>query len=321
MAIRSGLASQLGWKEESVYGTYVAPDKFAQHVGFAVKLDQEEIQSSALRAGQLNLRSDQRVNNRLGVEGELEFELRTKGFGLWHKHGWGASAITTPSGATSTRRHTYQLADLFPGSLTVQGGVPDVGGTVRPFSWLGCKVTSWSLQQSVDELLKLTVGLDGMDETTTQALAATSYPASDALFEYGQCVVNVGGAAFHASSFACTLAKQLKTDRRFLRGSQLKKEPVANGLRSLDGTLVGEFEDLTAYNRFVSKTAAQIDVTWTGALIETGFNHTLTLTLPVCLFTGETPGVGGPDVVEQTLPFTVLDEDASLVWDTTDTTD
>ena len=321
MAIRSGLASQLGWKEESTYGTYVAPDKFAQHVGFAVKLNQEEIQSSAIRAGQLNLRGDQRANNRLGVEGELEFEVRTKGMGLWHKHGWGASAITTPGGATNTRRHTYSIADLFPGSLTVQGGIPDVGGTVRPFSWLGCKVTSWSLSQALGEPLKLTVGVDGMDETTAQALAAASYPASDKFFDYGQCVVNVGGAAFHATSFAFTLAKQLKTDRRFLRGSTLKKEPVANGLRALEGTLVGEFEDLTAYNRFVSKTTAQIDVTWTGANIESSFDHKLTLTLPVCLFTGETPEVGGPDVVEQTLPFMLLDEDATLVWDTTDTAD
>lgn len=321
MAIRSGLASQLGWAAETTYGTGVTPDHFAQHVGFDVKLKQDDIKSAAIRAGQQVLRSDQRVQNKIGAEGSVEFEARTKGLGLWHKMAWGASVITTPGGGTLTRRHSYSIADPYGLFMTVQGGVPDVGGTVRPFTWLGTKVTSWKLSQELDEILMLECGVDVQDEVTATALATATYPASDELFEYGQCAITVNASPFHAASFEFELARNLATERRFLRGSRLKKEPVQNALAELGGSLKGEFEDLTVLGLFTAGAPVAITATWTGSLIEGALNHKLTLTLPSCVILEADPELDGTEIAEQPVGYYVVNEDATLVWDTVETAD
>jgi hypothetical protein len=322
MAIRSGLAHQLGVAAETTYGTYVAPSRWYEDVSCEFDLVQEEIESESLRAGNMVLRSDRRVNDRQGVEGSIELEVQTKGFGLLFLHMLGAVTITTPSGAINTRLHRHVLADLFGKSLTVQGGIPDVNGTVQPFSWLGCKVTEWELSQAVGELLMLSVDLDGRDETTAQALGSPSF-ATGELFHFGQCAVTVAGSPFHATELSLSGNNGLATERRFLYSSTLKKEPIHESLREFEGELTGEFEDLTAYNRFVNKNIVGIVFTWTGPLIEGSFNYKLEINLPACIFTGETPKVSGPEIVEQPLPFKVLNngsaEPVTIDYYTTDT--
>jgi hypothetical protein len=96
----------------------------------------------------------------------------------------------------------------------------------------------------------------------------------------------------------------LATDRHFIRASRLKKEQIPNALYAITGTLQAEFEDMTAYNRFVNKTLAQLDVTWTApTLIEGALYPYLKVTLQNVEFTGETPKVSGPDIVQISLPF------------------
>lgn len=324
MSIRAGLAHQLGIAAETTYGTAVTADHFYEDVSCEMTLVQEEIESASLRAGNMVLRDDRRVNDRQGVEGSIELEVMTKGFGLWFLHMLGAVAISTPSGGTTTRLHRHTLADLYGKSLTIQGGTPDVSGTVQPFNWLGCKIGSWELSQETGGLLMLNLTLDGQDEDAdgTPALASASYPDRD-LFDFGQCAVTVAGSAFDATSLSVACDNALNTERRFLRASTLKKEPIHENLREITGELVGEFESMTAYNRFVSKTAAAVEFAWTGAVIEGSFNYKLVVTLPVVIFTGQTPSVGGPGIVAQSLPFKVLNdgsaEPITIDYYTTDT--
>lgn len=324
MPIRSGLAHQLGLAAESTYGTAVTADHFYEDVSCEFDLIQEEIESAALRADNLVLRQDRRVNDRRGVEGSIELEVMTSGFGLIFLHMLGAVAITTPGGGTLSRDHTHTIADLYGKSLTIQGGTPDVGGVVRPFNWLGCKVASWELSQETGGLLMLNLTIDGMDEDAdgTPALASAIFPARN-IYHHGQCAVTVDAGAFDASTLSLSGDNALATERRFLRASTLKKEPIHEGLREFTGELVGEFESLTAYNRFVSKTPAAVVFTWTGALIEGAINYKLQITMPSVIFTGETPKVSGPGIVEQPLPFKVLNDGTNppltIVYTTTDT--
>lgn len=324
MPIRSGLAHQVGVAAETTYGTAVTADHFYEDVACEFDLQQEEIESASLRAGNMVLRSDRRVNDRLGVEGSLNLEVMTNGFGLLLLHALGAVTISTPSGATNTRLHRHVLADLYGKSLTVQGGIPDVGGTVRPFNWLGCKVSSWELSQALNGLLMLGLSIDGQDEDSdgTPALASASYPTRN-LFHYGQCSVTVAGSAFDATALSLSGNNGLATGRRFLRASTLKKEPIHESFREFAGELTGEFEDLTAYNRFVNKTVVAVVMTWTGAVIEGSFNYKLDINLPAVVFTGTTPKVSGPEIVELGLPFKVLNdgtnEPITVDYYTTDT--
>lgn len=325
MALRSGLASQLGAKFETTWATAVTVDHFYEHTEVGVQLQQENVQSAALRAGNRVPRTDRRFANKTGVNGGITVPLFMKGMGLWWKQILGAAAITTPTGATATRRHTHTIGDPFGVGLTIQAGIPDVAGTVQPFTWWGCKVSEFELSQSIDEFASLAMTIDGYDETTATGLASASYPVANGIFDYEMCGVTINSAAFHPTSFSIQGNMGLNTERRFIRSDSRKKEQIPAGLVEITGTITGEWEALTNYNLFVNETVVPIVFTWTGAAngIETNFPYKTTVTLNDCLITGETPAVSGPEIVEATYGFQMLydgtDEPISVVVDTTDT--
>lgn len=323
MAIRSGIAAQLGFAAETTWGTYAAPTRFLEANSFAIQNQIDRIESSAIRASNRVLRQDRWAANPKGISGTIELEVMSKGFGLLLKHMLGTVAITTPSGATTARLHTHTLGDTYGLGLTVQGGVPDVAATVQPFSWLGCKIGEWTLSNEVDGILMLGLNIDGASETTAQSLASASYASSVELLTFAGGTVTVAGSQFDVRSFSLTGNAGLKTDRYFLRGSSTKKEPIPAALVDLSGQIEAEFEGLTAYNRFVNGTVASLSATWVGSTIEGAFKYSLTVTLPAVRFDGTTPEVASADVVMLPLPFKALfdgsNEPVTIAYQTTDT--
>jgi hypothetical protein len=311
MPARSGIDTQLGVAEEVTYGTYVAPTRFLTFISESMKLNIDRNESKGLRSGQKYDRTDQWKAGKRRAAGSLQTEVGNKGFGLLFKHALGGIATTADG---TGKKHTATPGDLFGKALTVQIGTPDVSGTVQPYSYMGSKVASWGLSQPVNDFLLMTLGLDAQDESTAQTLAAATAPAETELFHWSGLVVTVGGSSFDALSFDFNQDNGLNVDRHHLRGSTLKKEPIEAGKRQASGTLVGEFENLTAYTRFVAGTTATIIATWTAvATYDTAKPFKLVLTLQNCRFDGDTPDVGGPDVVQQSLPFKVLDDGTNPV--------
>lgn len=326
MAIPSGLDAQVGFGEEQTYGTYEAPDRFLEFVSEGLALTIERIESSALRVGSRVQRSTRWEPNRKGAAGDVSFEVANKGFGLLFKHMLGAAATSQPddSGSPNTYLHTFTLGNLDDSSLTVQVGKPDVGGTVRPFSYLGCKVASWELSCDVDGLLMLNLSFDGQDEDLSESLESASFPSDDEVYSFTSAVLELGGEEVHVNSFSISGDNGLATDRYFLRGNSLKKEQLQAGILELTGSLEAEFEDLDLYNKFVNGTVGALTATFTGSLIEDTFSNQLTVTLPAVRVEGETPTVGGPEILTQSLEFKVLDntsdEPITLTYQTEDET-
>lgn len=323
MAIRSGIAAQLGFAEETTWGSYVAPTRYIEVNSFAMKNNIERLESAAIRANNRVQRQDRWAASPKGITGSAEIEVVNKGMGLLFKHMLGQAAISTPSGATATRLHRHTIADLWGKGLTVQGGIPDVSGTVQPFSWLGCKVADWTLSNDVDGLLMLSLNLDGATETTAQSLGSASYATGLEMMSWAGGAITIAGSSQQISSFSLSGNNGLKTDRYAIRGDSAKKEPIPAALVELTGSMEMEFENLTQYNRFVNGTIAAVTATWTGTVIEGAFNYKVTVTLPAVRFDGETPEVGGPDVVMLPLTFKVLfdgsNEPITIDYHTTDT--
>ena len=99
-------------------------------------------------------------------------------------------------------------------------------------------------------------------------------------------------------------------------------------MRRYAGNVAAWFEDLTAYNRFVSGTEAALVAKFQGALIESvtpDYYYELEVTANV-RFDGDTPEVSGPDELEQRLPYVCVDDGSgpdsaiSVLYRTTDTT-
>lgn len=294
MTTASGLESQLGFATESAFGTYETPDNFLEFTSESLKLERERIDSMGIRAGRRVLHRWAAGVQR--VTGDIELELGPQGSGTLLKHMFGGVGT---SGASDPYTHTFTPGQLDDKSLTIQFNRPDIDGTDRVFSYLGCSVTSWELACAVNEYLKLTCSIFGSHEDTAQSLASATYPTGYSPFVFTQGSLTIAGGAYDIKEFTLTGDNGLATDRHFIQASNPERPKIAKeaNRRQYGGTLISDFEDLTAYNRFVSGTEAALVLTFTQSA-----SRSLVITCNV-RFDGETPNVSGYELLEQSLPF------------------
>lgn len=306
MATAVGLQTVFGTSEEVTYGTPVVVDRWYEILSEGLERQNQILTSNGLRAGTRNLRRGSRrvLSARSGM-GDVTLEVATTGMGRWFQHMLGGTPVVAQQGATAAYLHTYTLGSLAGKSLTVQKGLRDEAGTtVSPFTFHGCKVTSWEFTISVDQILQVRVSLDSEDVDTSTALAAHSY-GSTKLFHFAQGTLKVAGSSV-ARVLDSTVSgdNALKTDSYFLGSGGLKAEPAPNDYPSVTGSLTGEFLDRSVfYDRFAADSSAELILEFVGAVIAGAHNERLTIKVPDVRFTGETPKVGGPDLVMQNVPW------------------
>jgi len=309
MALSSGLDAQVTIGEETTYGTQAA----AITRGFdfnseSIKLLADRIESKALRSGQRVIRQLRRVHNRKGAAGDLELDVCEKGMAVLFKHMLGSVLTTTPGGGTNSRTHTCTIGDLSTRSLTVQVGRPDVSGTVRPFTYLGGKVDSWELSCDFDGILNLKLSMDFQDEVTATGLATAAYPTGGGLLTYAGGTLTLGGSSIDVTKFSLKGDNGLATDRYMIRSSTLKKNPLQANLIGITADIDVEFNTLTDYNRFANGTVAAFTATFVGSIIEGAIPYQVVVTLPAVWVDGETPNVGGADILTHTLSLVATDD-------------
>lgn len=312
------LEDQLAIAEESTFGTAVTVTRFYEFVSESLKQNIERLEGKGIRAGKLTQRSDRWGPGRITVDGDIVMELSNKSLGLWFKHMLGGVSLGAP--VTGVTPQTYTPA-ILPTGLTIQKGIVDSGGTVRPFTYAGCKVTSWELGGKVGEIGSLKVSIDGNSETTATALATAAYPATVSLLTFVQATLTVGGSAVNARECVLKGDNGLATSRHLL-GSALAKQPLQGDWRKYTGTIDADFDDLTAYNRFVNGAEAALVLVFDGG-IAGGAQHFQVQATCNVRFDGTTPNaqVG---LSQQALPFVCLDSGAgasaaiTLLYNTTD---
>lgn len=317
--IRTGLAAQLGLVEETVYGTFVAPARWFEFVSESFAMEIERLESAGIRGGTRVLPSSRWASGQKTVTGDVELETTTTNLGILFEHAFGG--VATVNDLATAYTHTFTPDDLPVGGLAVQVGRPDTSaaGTVHPFSYLGGRIASWSLEGAVGEIGKLGVSFLFQDEDTSEALGTPSYPANE-LLVFTQATLEIAAAAVDVRAVTFNGDNGLVADR-FKLGSDLAEEPLEGSpMRTYDGTIDAHFDTLAAYTRFVAGAEAVLEFKFEGAEIETAHNFSIIVNANV-RFDGETPTVGGPDELVQNLPFKVVDEaQLDLVYKTTDVT-
>lgn len=299
MAARSGIAAQIGFAAETTVGTAVTVNTFLPLVSESIQRTEAFTESEGIRAGRLVRGSDEWNSGNVTIAGDIGLELYTKSIRPLFKAMFGAEAEDT----TNTT-YTYTPADLYGVALTTQIGRPDVGGTVRPFTYAGTKVMSWEIACAQGEIatLGLTVQTCLVDETTGVNLATASYASGLRSFKFSGASLVLDGTTTNVTQL--TISGDNALEARFFLGSRYSAEPVQTGLRTYGGALQAEFESLTAYQRFVNHTEAGIVAKFTSGSSE------LTITMNA-RFDGETPNVSGRGIVQQPLPFTCVADTTS----------
>lgn len=296
MALKSGLAAQVGLKTESTWGTAVTVDRFTPLISESMTEKIERLESSGIAPGARVLRSGQWATGNVEVAGDLGFELYQQGMGLWFRHMFGA--VSTSGAGPYT--HTFTPGDMSDDHFTLQIGKPDVGGTVQPFTYAGCKVTEWELAAKAGELVTLGVSVVGRDLATATSLATASYGIGSGLpFSFAHASVTVGGSAAFVKEITLKGSNGLATDRRGV-GSPYLKEPLEAELRTYEGEMVCEFESLAQMNLFRNGTENALVLT-----IDAGSAAKCVITTNV-RYDGSTPEVQGRGVTELKMPFKCL---------------
>lgn len=312
MAIGSGLAASIGFADEAVYGTYVAPTRFLEFDKEDLKLNKTTMQGGGLAAGRYADLGSRRVLTTKSGSGSVNLEVTNQKFGLLFGHILGSTAAPVAQGATTAYLQTHVLGDNFGQSLTVQKGVPAADGTVHPYSFTGGKITSAAFECDVMGMLQAQLEFDFKNVVTSEPLAAPSYATGLAPFHGGQLAIKMG--TYGAETDIDGIKKmQLKFERamntsRFFASSTgfpaTKSEPIMNDVVKVTGSLETEFTDTTIADWFTADESTSVVFEWTGPVIEGIYTEKLTIRVPMIFFNGDTPQVEGPDVVTTGYEFT-----------------
>lgn len=297
MATASGIDAQLGFVAESTFGTFETPTRFLELVSEDLSFGIDRIETQGIRAGR-KTRHDWHSGAQR-VTGGFEVELAPQGAGLLLEHAFGSLAT---AGTASPFTHTIIPGPLDGKSLTVQVGRPNIGGTVLAFSYLGCKVVDWELTAEAGNLAMFRTNLYGVHETTGESLASASYPSGYSPFVFTHGSLSIGGTATDVKNISLTGNNGLEVDRHRVSATTpaRSKEPLESNLRDYGGQLAADFLNLTMYNRFVGGSEASLILTFAAAAAAS-----LVVTMSAVRFDGDTPNIGGIEIPELTMPFTV----------------
>lgn len=313
MALGSGLASQIGVKKETTWGTRVAPTSFYEYESEGIKHNRNRIVSRGLRAGRTFQNSGRRVTVTRDASGPVSLEVPNKGFGVLLDLLHGNTVTPTQQAATTAYSQVHNIGASDPSkSATIQVGRPGTDGTVRPFDYVGAQVTDYTFSCDTGGFLMASFTFDCKDEDTSQTLASASYPTGLESFDFSQAstvTVNGTDVSDRVTSFNLSGSAARKTDRYFLGAGGTKAKPIQNDYSAATVTFDGEFKDLTTYDLFTGDDIVPVVVTFTsGTEIDTGYPYEISFSLAACQADGETPNVSGPDVLGQQLALTVLDD-------------
>jgi hypothetical protein len=323
VTIGSGLGASLGFGAESTVGTAVTPTSWVEFNSESLKLTKNAVQGQGLRGGGLYPRSSRRAYTTRSAGGDINLDVATQGMGLLFKNMLGAGTSALLSGSAYQQVHTP--ASLAGQSLTVQKLVPQTDGTLKDFTYPGSKVGGWELACTVGGILTLRCTIDAKDEVTSATVGTPAYNADADVFYFSEGALVLGGTVTTAAGVASvtggttvaavkgatiTGTNPMKDDRYFLGASGTKAEQIENGWRTLGGNLDAEFTDqATIYDVFAADSATALKLTFTGTTAISGSDYpTLEVLIPSIRFEGDTPQVGGPDVVGISAGFTGLDD-------------
>jgi hypothetical protein len=152
MTVKSGLAGSVGFGDEAVWGTAVAPTVHVPLVEESITEEIARLESDGIISGARVRRSQQWEPGTVTASGDIGLELNDQSKGLLLKHMFGGASTAGP----------FSPADLTGLGLSVQVGVPDVDtGTVRPKTLAGGKVASWEIGLTAGEIATLGLSVIG----------------------------------------------------------------------------------------------------------------------------------------------------------------
>lgn len=305
MGLASGLDTQFGMVAEVTYGTFVTPTRFYE-LAKAPKID-PDVQHIMVRG--LGRGRTQRSAQVRAFQGNPSVEtpvyVMDRSMGLLLKHCFGA---VSTSGAGDPYTHTITKGTTGTKGLfaTVQIGVPDISGTVRPYNFVGAKVTKFGMECKVGDPLLLTPTWDAKAFEDTSALASKSYASGAIPLIFVDGAATIDGSSVSIKGFKLDVDQGLKVDRRFIGNA--KKEPLPGDELGITGSLDFEFESLARTDDLLAGTIIQ-DL----SLAFTYGSHSLVIAIPEMIYTEGAGDIQESDATQQPMSWKATDDGSAEI--------
>lgn len=352
--VGAGLSAQLGIATETTNGTAATVTHFYEFNSESLKLKKNVVQGVGLRAGGLYMRQSRRVVGSWAAAGGFNADASYNSWGLLFEHMLGAfnpgatggtnNPIVAQQASSTAYLQTYAPGSLAGKTFTAQVGKPQSTGTVAPFTYVGCKVSDWSLSAEVNKYAVWDVNIDAWQELTLDnptgttagpALASATYTAGEQFFHFREATL-FGGGTLATSGGITTLStptalarvtkvslkceNPLDTGRYFFGGqggtggstvAGVKSEQLENNYRKVTGSMEAEFySNASYYDVFAGDTSLSLQIIFTGpTAIASTYYPTLAVLIPVIRLNDTSPVVPGPGILNMTLPFEGLDDE------------
>lgn len=294
MTTPAGIGGQFGYVTETTTGTLVTVDKFLPVTSAPIVTEIEPLDSMGIRAGRL-ITAAWKQGSRT-VSGTVETELWNVDIASLFTHMFGAVQVATNGGQWD---YTYTPVDTTGLSMTMQVGVPDITGTVRPRTFGGAKLGGWTLSAEAGSICMLSLDVVAMTSTNGVALATASYDAALEPFVFTEAHLSVAGATntvVNSFELACEMGL---TERFRLGNDGWSLEYLQNGFREFTGSITKDFEDETQYERYLDGDEAALVLNF-----DNGTDQ-LAITMNVRFNAGD-PTLEGPELVEEPVEFKVV---------------
>lgn len=310
MGEKAGIGAQAGVKKESVFGTYVAPTVGIPFISESMERVNNYIKTKAMRQGRLATVDNEHALTTNQSAGGLVTDLLGSGMGpLLDMLNGDANAPTTVVASTVFKR-SYAVGLTSPNgkSLSLQIGRPDTGGTVRPYSYLGSKVTQVVIKLDKGGVAGATWSIDSAKEDIGQALATLAYDDLASTMKFQNAVIQFDGVAATdiISSGTLTINLPLATDRFGIGRGATKAEQILNDQITATLELTLEFGSLALHTAFVNATRRAVILDLEGDALDGTHNQSLVVTCPKVVPISSKPMVTGPDIITQDVVFDLV---------------
>jgi hypothetical protein len=318
MAIGSGLGATLGIGAETSYGSYAAPTRWYPIEDEKFTVDRKFSEAKGMVGGSLVRQAAQTVLLNEVVKGSIKIPLVNSGIGLLLEAVLGNMSTPTQQGTTAAYQSVGTLQPTVGKSYSVQIGRPQTNGTITPFTYLGCKTTSMDLSIESGNVAELALDFVGQSMVETQTLVSAVYPTTDPIvFSFQGSTLSAGVLGSEAlmanvRKASIKVARKLDEERFYIGGNGLLSEPIEDNFVEISGDLTVDFTNTTDWDMWVNS-AAQISIIldFVGQQIATGYNYGVKLAIPVAQIEGDDPSVSGPKIVERSVKFMGLNNNAN----------
>lgn len=305
-------------KPQSVFGTPVTPDRAYEFTDASLDWEWTLVQGEGLRVGSYVDRAARQVAPVGQGDGDITFEILSKGFGYWWQACLGTVTSTLVAGSTFQQVHSWAST---PADLTVQISTPRADGTIDPVTYANVAIDSWEITFANAGLVTLKVTLDIGDFATATGFASLTYATTPNLFHFGNWTITTGTltapttTALASSVTALTNVRSLTitanrnpVDDRFNAIGTGRKAAQIGTKFDLSGSMEIEYTSTTQRDAYLARTAQTLVSTVTAGALSTGL-ETLQVVIGAMQINpgGAMPQVAGTDLIVQTLSFAILD--------------